>query len=85
MSPTVAASFKGLENCVYKVGTDYPVRPCTVQYRESDWDFVNRLMERRDLYYFVMRTERQVVIGHPGTTRTRPAKRIRLLSGELTN
>jgi len=43
--------FDGL-TVTMKAGTDYAMRPYTVQYRESDWDFANRLMEEEGIFYY---------------------------------
>jgi type VI secretion system secreted protein VgrG len=37
---------------------NYPVREYCVQYRESDFDFISRLMEQEGIYYFFTHTER---------------------------
>jgi type VI secretion system secreted protein VgrG len=34
------------------LGATYPVRDYVVQYRETDFDFVSRLMQREGIYYF---------------------------------
>jgi type VI secretion system VgrG family protein len=35
-----------------RMAEDYPVREYTVQYRESDLDFISRLMEHEGIYYY---------------------------------
>ncbi|CAB3770082.1 type VI secretion system Vgr family protein [Paraburkholderia solisilvae] len=37
---------------------NYPVREYCVQYRESDFDFISRLLEQEGIYYFFTHTER---------------------------
>jgi type VI secretion system secreted protein VgrG len=37
---------------------NYPAREYCVQYRESDFDFISRLMEQEGIYYFFTHTER---------------------------
>ena len=47
----------------------FPKRPYTVQYRESDYDFVARLMEEEGIYYYYTYTQTRqtlVLCNHPG-------------------
>lgn len=39
----------------------YPVRPYCVQFRESDFDFVNRLLEDEGIHYFFLPGDRMVL------------------------
>lgn len=39
------------------LSADYPARDYCVQYRESDFDFVSRLMEQEGIYYFFTHTQ----------------------------
>jgi type VI secretion system secreted protein VgrG len=41
----------------------YVVRDYCVQYRESDWDFVSRLLEEEGIYYFIDTTKDVLVFG----------------------
>jgi type VI secretion system secreted protein VgrG len=42
----------GLSNVRYSLQATYPVREYTVQYRETDFNFVSRLMEEYGIFYF---------------------------------
>jgi len=42
--------------------TDYPTWESRVQYRESDWDFLKRTLERDGLYFFFEQKELETVI-----------------------
>jgi type VI secretion system secreted protein VgrG len=52
----ITAVFQNLEfsdfDVSYLASGDYPVREYVVQYRETDFNFVTRLMERDGIYYF---------------------------------
>lgn len=52
------------EHYDFRVTGQYPKREYCVQYRESDLDFVSRLMEEEGMYYFIEHTdsEHKVVI-----------------------
>lgn len=52
----------------FMVQGDFPPRDFCVQYRESDFDFLNRLMEEDGLWYFFTHTEHghKMVIGNHG-------------------
>ena len=61
----------------YKQTGSFPKRPYTVQYRESDHDFVTRLMEEEGLYYYFTYTKEQhtlVVCNGPGGHEAMPGK-----------
>ena len=48
----------------------HPARPCVVQYNESDFEFISRLMEDEGIFYFFMQSADGailVVSGPPGT------------------
>jgi type VI secretion system secreted protein VgrG len=40
------------DSVAWHLSGDYPKRPYTAQYRESDWAFVSRLMEEEGVYYY---------------------------------
>jgi type VI secretion system secreted protein VgrG len=42
----------GVADVEWRTSASYPTRPYTVQYRESDWDFVERLLIEEGIYYF---------------------------------
>ena len=42
----------GFDDVEMHLGADYPVRDVCVQYRETDFDFVSRLMEHEGIFYF---------------------------------
>ena len=44
-------------NVSYKLSGSFRTREYCVQYRESDWDFVQRLMEEEGIYYFFEHAE----------------------------
>ena len=50
----VAEVFSSNENWVFewKLTHDYPIYEYTVQYRETDFNFVSRLLEREGIYYY---------------------------------
>ena len=41
---------------------DYPIWEARLQYRESDWDFLKRILEREGLYFFFEHKELETVI-----------------------
>jgi type VI secretion system secreted protein VgrG len=45
---------------------DYPVRPYTVQHRESDYHFVSRLLEEEGIFYFIADGDVMVMGDHTG-------------------
>ena len=66
----------------YKQTGSFPKRPYTVQYRESDYDFVMRLMEEEGLYYYFTYTQDQqtlVVCNGPGGHEAMPGKKLEWL------
>jgi type VI secretion system secreted protein VgrG len=61
--------FEGFDVKYEIQGTFHPRNYC-VQYRESDWDFVSRLMEEEGIFYFFLHTEnnhRMVVANTPAS------------------
>lgn len=42
----------GIEDFRFELRGAYPVRECMVQYNETDFDFVNRLLEEEGIHYF---------------------------------
>ncbi len=52
---------------------DYPKREFTVQYNETDWDFVKRLLEDEGIYWFWTHEEdRDVLVMASGTRSVKP-------------
>jgi type VI secretion system secreted protein VgrG len=49
----VFADFAGLANYELKLSEDYAEREYCVQYRESDFAFVSRLLEEEGIFYFI--------------------------------
>jgi type VI secretion system secreted protein VgrG len=43
---------RGFGDYALRLGDDYPIREYCVQYRESDFNFVSRLMEEEGIYYY---------------------------------
>lgn len=53
----------------------YQARDYCVQYRESDWDFISRLLEEEGIFYYFLHSEDQdkLILGdHPDAHRTLP-------------
>jgi type VI secretion system secreted protein VgrG len=49
----------GFSDIDLRISRDYPPRPYTVQYRESDYNFVSRLLEDEGIYFFFSHTKNQ--------------------------
>lgn len=47
----------GSEDYQFKLSSSFPARVFCVQYRESDFNFVSRLMEEEGMYYFYLHSE----------------------------
>jgi type VI secretion system secreted protein VgrG len=47
----------GYSDLKLSLSADYPARDYCVQYRESDFDFISRLMEQEGIYYFFAHTQ----------------------------
>jgi type VI secretion system secreted protein VgrG len=66
----------GLANFQQSLSKPYPVREYCAQYRESDMDFVSRLMEEEGIFYFFRHSEgaHKLVMGD-GATACQPVPR----------
>jgi type VI secretion system secreted protein VgrG len=47
----------GFSDQEFAITGSYPTREYCVQYRETDWDFVNRLLEHEGVFYFFEHTD----------------------------
>ena len=57
----------GLAPAVSKLTADYPKQPFRMQYQESDFDFISRLLERAGIHYYFRHDEKQhqiVLVDH---------------------
>jgi type VI secretion system secreted protein VgrG len=55
--PDIVKEVLGGFDCDYELHGQYEPREYCVQYRETDFDFVSRLMEEEGIYYFFKHTE----------------------------
>jgi type VI secretion system secreted protein VgrG len=60
----------GITDVEWKTNASYPTRPYTAQHRESDWDFIERLLIEEGIYYFFEHDEgaTRLVLADDSTT-----------------
>ena len=71
-------SEKGFNHFRFNLTADYQTREYTVQYRETDFNFVSRLLEEEGIYYFFEHEDAKhtlVMADHPGANKPCPAQK----------